>query len=79
MLTPRETELIAIGAAIASNCIPCVEHHIPKAKEAGVSDDEVHAAIRLAERVKQAPAMKVSEAALALIGRKHVGMEPRAG
>lgn len=79
MLTQRETELVAIGAAIASNCVPCIEHHVPKAKEVGVSDDEIHAAIRLAERVKQAPAIKVCDAALALIGRKNLAAPPPTG
>ena len=53
MLTPRENELVAIGASIASNCLPCLEYHVPKARGAGVSDDEILAAVRLAERVKQ--------------------------
>ena len=29
-LTPRDRELVAIGAAMGSNCVPCIEHHIPK-------------------------------------------------
>lgn len=79
MLTPRETELVAIGASIASNCVPCLEHHIPKARETGLSDDEILAAVRLAERVKQAPARKVSDAAFALVGRKNSGVAPPTG
>jgi 4-carboxymuconolactone decarboxylase len=69
MLTPRETELVAIAASAASNCVPCLEYHVPKAREASVSDDDILAAIRLAERVKQAPARKVSDATLTLLGR----------
>lgn len=66
-LTPREMELVAIGAAIGSNCIPCIEYHIPAARETGLTDAQIAAAIDLANKVKQAPARKVREAALQLL------------
>jgi len=62
-LSPREIELIAIGAAIGSNCIPCVEYHIGAGKQLGISDDEIRAAIALADKVRRAPARKVLDAA----------------
>jgi len=64
-LTPREIELVAIGAAIGSNCIPCVEYHIGAGKQLGISDEEIRAAIALADKVRRAPARKVLEAAKA--------------
>ena len=60
-------ELVAIGAAIGSNCIPCIEYHIPAAREAGLTDAQIAAAVDLANKVKQAPARKVREAALQLL------------
>lgn len=66
-LSPREIELVAIGAAIGSNCIPCVEYHIGAARQIGISDDEIRAAIALADKVRRAPARKVLEAAKAAI------------
>ena len=30
-LTDREMSLVALGAAVASNCVPCVEYHVPVA------------------------------------------------
>ena len=66
-LTPREIELVAIGAAIGSNCIPCVEYHIGAGKELGISDEEIRAAMALADKVRRAPARKVLEAANAAI------------
>lgn len=66
-LSPREIELVAIGAAIGSNCIPCVEYHIGAGKLLGISDDEIRAAIALADKVRRAPARKVLEAAKAAI------------
>jgi len=59
-LSPRDRELVAIGAAMGSNCVPCIEYHIPKAREAGVSDSEIAEAIRLSDRVRQVPARKVT-------------------
>ncbi len=62
-LTPREASLVALGAALASNCVPCVEHHVPLAKKNGLSDAEISAAIELADRIRQVPARKVLDAA----------------
>jgi AhpD family alkylhydroperoxidase len=33
MVNPRETELVAIGASIASNCVSCLEYHLPRDRE----------------------------------------------
>ena len=63
-LTLRDRELVALGAAIAANCIPCVEFHIPKAREAGISDSELKEVLALADKVRQVPAKKVLEKAL---------------
>lgn len=62
-LTPRETSLVALGAALASNCIPCIEHHVPLARKNGLTDAEIFVAIELADRIRQVPARKVLEAA----------------
>jgi AhpD family alkylhydroperoxidase len=63
VLNPRERELVALGAALASNCVPCVTYHIPKAKKAGLTDAQIAEAIELAEKVRQVPARAVLEAA----------------
>ncbi|NIS61326.1 MAG: carboxymuconolactone decarboxylase family protein, partial [Proteobacteria bacterium] len=31
-LNRRERELAALGAAVSSNCISCIEYHIPEAR-----------------------------------------------
>jgi AhpD family alkylhydroperoxidase len=66
-LTPREKELVAIGAAIGSNCVPCVEYHIPIARKLGLTDRQIGEVIDLANKVKQVPARKVYEAAQQLV------------
>jgi len=66
-LTSRDRELVALGAAVAANCIPCVEYHIPKAREAGLTDAELAEVLEVAEYVRQVPADKVLAAAKALV------------
>jgi AhpD family alkylhydroperoxidase len=66
-LKPRERELVALGAAMGSNCVPCIEYHVPKAREAGLGDDQIREAIRLADKVRKVPARKVLDTALQLL------------
>ena len=61
-LTPLERELVAIGASIASNCIPCVTYHVAKARKLGLSEERITEAITLADKVRQVPAQAVLEA-----------------
>lgn len=66
-LSKREDELVALGAAIASNCVPCIEYHIPEARKAGLTDAQILEAVLLADKIKQVPARKVLDAANALL------------
>ena len=45
LLDAREEQLIFVGASIASGCEPCTSHHIKKAKESGLSHQEIREAI----------------------------------
>jgi len=66
-LTSLERELVALGAALGSNCVPCIEYHIPEARKAGLSDGKIREAIQLGDKVRQVPARKVLAAALGLL------------
>ncbi len=68
-LTDRDRELVSLGAAMGSNCIPCMEYHIPASRKAGLSDAEIVDAVRLADKVRQVPARKVLDVALAILGQ----------
>ena len=70
-LTNSERELVALGAAIASNCVPCVEYHIPEARRSGLTDSQIVEAVRLADKVRQVPAKKVLDAAMAMLNVTH--------
>lgn len=66
-LSPRDRELVALGAAMGSNCASCIEYHIPKSREAGLTDREIHAAIKHADLIRQVPARKTLQTALGLL------------
>ncbi len=51
-------EMIALGAAYAVNCRPCMEFHKQKATEAGLTGEEMRAAIQVAEAVKTGASKK---------------------
>lgn len=67
ILSPREHEFVALGAALASNCVPCIEYHIREARKVGLTDAEITAAIELADYVRRVPAGKVFDVAFRLL------------
>ncbi len=56
LFTDAVAELVAIAAAIAANCDPCFKFHYDRARKLGVSRDDMWAAVKLAQNVKDAPA-----------------------
>ena len=66
-LNGRERELVALGAALASNCVPCIEYHVPEARKAGLSDDQIKEALKIADKVRRVPARAVIQTAMARI------------
>lgn len=79
LLTLREQELVALGAAMGSNCVSCIEHHVPVARDAGLTDAQVSEAIRLADRLRQVPARKTLDAALSLLSKSAPAAETAKG
>jgi len=55
--------LVAIGAAIASNCEPCFRHHYDLARKAGASREDLLEAVNTALAVKATPHKNVVETA----------------
>jgi len=62
-------ELVAVGAAIGSNCEPCLEYHVTKARELGVDDAVIVRAVQTARTVKAAPARAIAKRAADLLAR----------
>jgi AhpD family alkylhydroperoxidase len=76
LLTPRERELVSLGAAMGSNCIPCIEYHIPASRKAGLSDAQISEAIQLADTTRQVPARKTLHTALDLLSESPALVSP---
>ena len=62
-LNKRDKELVALGAAVASNCVPCVVFHIRESRDCGLTDLQILEAVEFADKVKQVPAGLVLNAA----------------
>lgn len=55
LFTPAVAELVAIGAAIAANCEPCLKYHYRQAQLLGVSKADMASAVKTAASVKDSP------------------------
>lgn len=63
-------ELIAIGASIGANCLPCLRYHFAEARKLGVSLEEIKEAVELAKLVKERPMKDIYKLAADLINRE---------
>jgi AhpD family alkylhydroperoxidase len=52
-MDPKTKELVAIGASVAARCQPCFKHHLTKAMELGINEDDIRATVELAERISE--------------------------
>lgn len=68
--TEAIAELVAIGAAIASNCESCFKFHFDKARKLGVSNEDMLSAVKTAQAVKDTPAKAVSALAERFLSAK---------
>jgi AhpD family alkylhydroperoxidase len=64
----KTKELIAIGASVTANCVPCLEFHLLKAREAGASDCDIADAVRVGRLVRKGAGGKWDEEARVLLG-----------
>jgi AhpD family alkylhydroperoxidase len=51
-LEQRDKELAAIGASIGANCRPCIEHHVPAGREAGLTEGGLGDAVAVAQTIR---------------------------
>ena len=63
LFTSQVAELVAIGAAIASNCESCFKYHYDAARKLGISTDDLRRAVDLAQKVRNTPARAMLELA----------------
>ena len=48
-LEQQDKELVAIGASIGALCRPCIDHHIPAGRDAGLTETELAQAVEAAQ------------------------------
>lgn len=75
-LEQRDKELAAIGAAIGCNCRPCIEHHIPAGREAGLSEAELADAVTVARAVRDTAIELLAPKIDELLGSSTARVEP---
>lgn len=68
IMTDKVQELIALGAALVSNCESSLEIHYKRSKELGISENEIAQTLQIAQNVKQVPSGKMIELANTLLG-----------
>jgi AhpD family alkylhydroperoxidase len=75
-LEQRDRELAAIGASIGANCRPCIEHHAPAGRQAGLSETELADAVATARAVREQAVALFSAKVDALVGGGGSSPEP---
>ena len=61
-------ELVAMGAAAAANCHPCMDFHLAKCDELGIDRDEVAAAVKVGLMVNRGAENGIRKKARELLG-----------
>lgn len=64
----RIKELVAMGAAAAANCHPCMDYHLAKCDELGIDRDEVLAAVKVGLMVNRGAEKAIRKKSQALFG-----------
>ena len=67
MLDEMTKELVAIGAAITAHCQPCLEYHTAKARELGVSEENIAEAVKVGQLVQRGASAKMDRLAGQLV------------
>jgi AhpD family alkylhydroperoxidase len=68
LFSPAVNELVAMGAAIAANCDPCLKYHYREAQKLGVSKEDMAQAVQTGAKVKDSPHQAILKLADRLMG-----------
>jgi AhpD family alkylhydroperoxidase len=66
--SPGVNELVALGAAIAANCEPCLKYHSQEAQQFGVSKADMARAVETGAKAKDSPHQSILRLADRLTG-----------
>jgi 4-carboxymuconolactone decarboxylase len=77
LVMDQKTEvMVALGAAIGVNCIPCFDHLYSKAKEVKLTDEEVKQVVEIASKVKNGAFMFLKQAIGEVVGEVDNSQQP---
>jgi len=62
-MTPKISELIAVGASVAGHCQSCLSNCLGKARELGISEKDVKEAMELVMKIGRAGDNRMAESA----------------
>jgi len=65
----RTKELIAIGASVGAQCQPCLTYHVGKAREMGIDDEAIKAAIETGHMVEKGAMSAMRKFSAAVLDR----------
>jgi AhpD family alkylhydroperoxidase len=68
----RTKELIAMGAAAAANCHPCMDHHLAQCDKLGIERQEVAAAVKVGLMVNRDAESAIRKKAREIFGEQLV-------
>lgn len=69
-LDEKTKELVALGAALAGNCFPCLRYHYNRCREIGITVDDIRDVLEMARTVKDVPNKNINDLANALLESK---------
>jgi AhpD family alkylhydroperoxidase len=69
-LTPKEKELVSVGASLAAGCKLCANYHFKKVRKAGATDEEIEQAMTDAIAVRDSARRIMEWHGLKLLGRR---------
>jgi AhpD family alkylhydroperoxidase len=75
VLDPKVQELISVAASIVAKCEGCVDGHIKKALELGVTKEELSEAVCIAVAINAAAAVDMTDKSAARLGINHFPMQ----
>jgi AhpD family alkylhydroperoxidase len=67
--------LIAVGASVTANCLPCLKTAVTQAELAGVEKKEIHEAIAIGRVVRKGALGKMDKFASTLTGKNVSGSD----
>jgi len=68
----RMKELVAMGAAAAANCHPCMDHHLAKCDALGIAREEISEAVKVGLMVNHGAERAIRKKARELLGEAAV-------